>query len=59
MFSFCCWFSRVDEVDVDKEERKVTVSGNVDPAILIQALKKKTGKRAELLDSEGGSEEPE
>ncbi|KAG1338468.1 hypothetical protein COCNU_04G007740 [Cocos nucifera] len=47
---------RVDEVDIDAEEGKVTVSGNVDPAILIQKLEK-AGKRAELLSSEGGNEE--
>ena len=34
----------------------MTVSGNVDPAILIQKLKK-AGKHAELLSSEGGKEE--
>ncbi|XP_073113558.1 uncharacterized protein [Elaeis guineensis] len=43
----------VEQVDIDAEEKMVTVSGNVDPAILLQTLKK-AGNRAELWASEAG-----
>ncbi|XP_057432917.1 heavy metal-associated isoprenylated plant protein 32-like, partial [Lotus japonicus] len=37
-------------IDIDAEQRKVTVSGNFDPNILIKKLRK-AGKFAELLDA--------
>ncbi|WOL16184.1 neurogenic protein mastermind-like [Canna indica] len=41
---------------IDVEGRKVTVTGNVDPAILIKKLNK-AGKHAELLSAKGGKEQ--
>lgn len=41
------------------EEQKVTVTGKIDPAVIVKKLKKKTGKRAEvigLVDSNGADE---
>ncbi|KAL3727386.1 hypothetical protein ACJRO7_032160 [Eucalyptus globulus] len=38
-------------VKVDKEQNKVTVSGTAAPDLLIERLKKKLGKHAELLNA--------
>ncbi|CAL9775158.1 unnamed protein product, partial [Musa acuminata subsp. burmannicoides] len=48
--------SGVYTTTIDAEERKVIVTGNVDPAILIKKLSK-VGKHAELWPTKGGNQQ--
>ncbi|RWW26642.1 hypothetical protein GW17_00008965 [Ensete ventricosum] len=53
-FGFVMVSSGVYTTTIDVENRKVTVTGNVDPAILIRKLSK-AGKHAELWSVKGGN----
>ena len=39
----------VEEVRTDMEEHKAVVTGQIDPAKILKELKKKTGKRAQVI----------
>lgn len=57
--TLCCLvgeFSGVYAIDLDIKEEKVTVTGNVDPAILIKKLRK-IGKVAELVATKDENQE--
>ncbi|TVU15335.1 hypothetical protein EJB05_38851 [Eragrostis curvula] len=47
----------VEAVEVDREENKVTVTGDFKTEKLLKKIKKKTGKRAEILVPEENEEE--
>uniref|UniRef100_J3LZB9 HMA domain-containing protein n=1 Tax=Oryza brachyantha TaxID=4533 RepID=J3LZB9_ORYBR len=53
----------VDKVEVDREENKVTVTGDFDPEKVVKRIKKRTGKKAEVLvpeeEEDGGGGEGE
>ncbi|RLM65235.1 hypothetical protein C2845_PM16G11670 [Panicum miliaceum] len=39
----------VETVEVDREEKRVTVTGDFEPEKVVKKIKKKTGKKAEIL----------
>ncbi|XP_066347415.1 heavy metal-associated isoprenylated plant protein 19-like isoform X1 [Miscanthus floridulus] len=53
----------VETIEVDREENKVTVTGDFEPEKVVKKIKKKTGKKAEIMapeeneDEEGNGEE--
>lgn len=47
-------FSGVESFDVDLEQQKVTVKGNVQPDAVLQTVSK-TGKKTEFWPAEGAS----
>ncbi|RLN22709.1 hypothetical protein C2845_PM07G22140 [Panicum miliaceum] len=47
----------VETVEVDREENKVTVTGDFEPEKVVKKIKKKTGKKAEILVPEEDEEE--
>ncbi|CAL5031182.1 unnamed protein product [Urochloa decumbens] len=47
----------VETVDIDREENKVKVTGDFDPEKVVKKIKKKTGKKAEILIPEEDEEE--
>ncbi|EES12456.1 hypothetical protein BDA96_06G152500 [Sorghum bicolor] len=47
----------VETVEVDREENKVTVTGDFEPEKVVRKIKKKTGKKAEILPPEEDEEE--
>jgi len=54
----------VETVEVDREENKVTVTGDFEPEKVVKKIKKKTGKKAEISipdedeEEEGVGQEP-
>ncbi|CAN6235542.1 unnamed protein product [Urochloa humidicola] len=55
----------VETVEIDREENKVTVTGDFEPEKVVKKIKKKTGKKAEILipeedeaEEEGVGQEP-
>ena len=54
----------METVEVDREENKVTVTGDFEPEKVVKKIKKKTGKKAEILipdedeEEEGVGQEP-
>ncbi|CAN6268434.1 unnamed protein product [Urochloa humidicola] len=55
----------VETVEIDREENKVTVTGDFEPEKVVKKIKKKTGKKAEILipeedevEEEGVEQEP-
>jgi hypothetical protein len=49
----------VETVEVDREENKVTVTGDFEPEKVVKKIRKKTGKKAEILIPEEDEEEQE
>lgn len=49
----------VETIEVDREENKVTVTGDFEPEKVVRKIKKKTGKKAEILVPEENEEEEE
>ncbi|RCV34394.1 hypothetical protein SETIT_7G156900v2 [Setaria italica] len=47
----------VETVEVDREENKVTVTGDFEPEVVVKKIKKKTGKKVEILILEKDEEE--
>nr|CAB3485039.1 unnamed protein product [Digitaria exilis] len=47
----------VETVEIDREENKVTVTGDFEPEKVVKKIKRKTGKRAEILIPEEDEEE--
>ncbi|RLM73287.1 hypothetical protein C2845_PM15G13420 [Panicum miliaceum] len=47
----------VETVEVDREENKVTVTGDFEPEKVVKKIKKKTGKKAEIMVPEEDEEE--
>ncbi|XP_062186001.1 heavy metal-associated isoprenylated plant protein 19-like [Phragmites australis] len=47
----------VETVEVDRDENKVTVTGDFEPKEVLKKIKKKTGKKAEILIPEENEEE--
>ncbi|WVZ86298.1 hypothetical protein U9M48_033103 [Paspalum notatum var. saurae] len=47
----------VETIEVDREENKVTVTGGFEPEKVVKKIKKKTGKKAEILTPEEDEEE--
>ncbi|XP_062227416.1 heavy metal-associated isoprenylated plant protein 19-like [Phragmites australis] len=47
----------VETIEVDRSENKVTVTGEFEPKKLLKKIKKKTGKKAEILIPEENEEE--
>ncbi|KAG8082570.1 hypothetical protein GUJ93_ZPchr0014g46660 [Zizania palustris] len=46
----------VEKVELDREENKVTVTGDFEPEKVLKKIKKKTGKKAEILVPEEDDE---
>lgn len=42
-------FLGVEDIKTDMEEHKVIVTGKVDPAAIVKEIKKKNGKKAEII----------
>ncbi|KAL5216883.1 hypothetical protein ABZP36_008284 [Zizania latifolia] len=64
LFSFIVpanvWSSAgVEKVELDRDENKVTVTGDFEPEKVLKKIKKKTGKKAEILVPEEDEEEEE
>ena len=47
----------VETIEVDREENKVTVTGDFEPEKVVKKIKKKTRKKAEILAPEENEEE--
>ncbi|CAL5068727.1 unnamed protein product [Urochloa decumbens] len=47
----------VEAVEIDREENKVTVTGDFDPEKVVKKIKKKAGKKAEILIPKEDEEE--
>nr|XP_034603569.1 heavy metal-associated isoprenylated plant protein 19-like isoform X2 [Setaria viridis]TKW05272.1 hypothetical protein SEVIR_7G165300v2 [Setaria viridis] len=47
----------VETVEVDREENKVTVTGDFEPEVVVKKIKKKTGKKVDILILEKDEEE--
>ncbi|CAL5016077.1 unnamed protein product [Urochloa decumbens] len=63
--TFWCPSLGVETVEIDREENKVTVTGDFEPEKVVKKIKKKTGKKAEILipeedeaEEEGVGQEP-